>query len=75
MVGIPDSPRTCIATDFLAIEAMEKYHVEKVCADLIPRKNLDLKCLTNGSQDIAQYIKKEVRLTPPPTSNPSLMTV
>ena len=67
MVGILDTPTDGIATDFLAIEAMEKYHIEKVCADSIPRKDLDLECVTNGSQDIAQYIKKEVRLTPPPT--------
>ncbi|KKK21324.1 putative dynein light chain type 1 [Aspergillus rambellii] len=40
----------------VAIEAMEKYHIEKVEA---PKHMCLLKFSTNRNQDIAQYIKRE----------------
>ncbi|KAJ5586795.1 dynein light chain type 1 [Penicillium hispanicum] len=41
----------------LAIEAMDKYHIEKYPT----RSALFLEHIANDLQDIAQYIKKEVR--------------
>lgn len=61
----PKAPCGGIATDFVAIEAMEKYHIEKVCGPAIPLNIQIPQCEANGSQDIAQYIKKEVRPSAP----------
>lgn len=72
-----DSPRRLIATNSLAIEAMDKYHIEKVCAIPVPCQSINdgFENNTDDSQDIAQYIKKEVRQHRPSTSpGPLLIT-
>ena len=50
---------TCRA-NFSAIEAMDKYHIEKVRGNRCRGWFIVVGRHANGLQDIAQYIKKEV---------------